>query len=61
MSSSEPCARTTNAAFTKSGPDPLGNAGVLKNRLSDLIGPTDTAIRERAALRTSRELESINL
>ena len=61
MSSPDPCARTTNAAFTKSGPDPLGNAGVLKKRLSDIICPTDTAIRERAALRTSLGLESLNL
>jgi hypothetical protein len=48
-------------AFTKSGPDPLGNAGVWKKRLSDVIDPTDTAIRERAVLRTSLELELINL
>ena len=61
ISSAEPCARTTNAAFTKSGPDPLGNAGVWKKRLSDVTDPTDTAIRERAVLRTSLELELFNL
>ena len=61
ISFAEPCARTTNAAFMKSGPDPLGNAGVWKKRLSDVIDPTDTAIRERAVLRTSLELVLINL
>ena len=61
ISSAGRAASTHNTAFTKFGPEPAGNAGVSKNRLTALMVPTSFAMRETPSIRRSLKDELFNL